>query len=189
MACQAARRSKVLLARTIHPESKEVINTYCRFRGVETQEVGFKDGQVDLKDLEEKLTGDVAAVLVQSPNFFGVIESLQEIGDLAHKNKSLFIVSVDPISLAILKPPGELGADIVVGEGQSLGNPLNFGGPYLGFLAATDKLMRKCPAALWDKLKTNPAEEALCSPYKPGSSIFAGKKLLPIFVPTRPLTL
>ncbi|HHT63696.1 MAG: aminomethyl-transferring glycine dehydrogenase subunit GcvPA [Bacillota bacterium] len=153
MACQAARRSKVLLARTIHPESKEVINTYCRFRGVETQEVGFKDGQVDLKDLEEKLTGDVAAVLVQSPNFFGVIESLQEIGDLAHKNKSLFIVSVDPISLAILKPPGELGADIVVGEGQSLGNPLNFGGPYLGFLAATDKLMRKMPGRIVGQTK------------------------------------
>jgi glycine dehydrogenase subunit 1 len=153
MACLATRRSKVLVANSVHPESREVINTYARFRGVQSEEIGYVNGQVDLKDLEEKLTPEIAAVLVQSPNFFGVIESLKEIGELAHKNKSFFIVSVDPISLALLKPPGELGADIVVGEGQALGNPVSFGGPYLGFFAATEKLMRKMPGRIVGQTK------------------------------------
>jgi glycine dehydrogenase subunit 1 len=153
MACQATRRSKVLVAKSVHPESREVVNTYCRFRGVSVEETGYSNGQVDLNGLEEKLTPDIAAVLVQTPNFFGIIESLQEIGDLAHRNKSLFIVSVDPISLALLKSPGELGADIVVGEGQALGNAISFGGPYLGFFAATEKLMRKMPGRIVGQTK------------------------------------
>ena len=153
MACQATRRSQVLVAKSVHPESKEVVNTYCRFRGVSVEEIGYSNGQVDIEGLEEKLTPDTAAVLVQSPNFFGIIESLQEIGDLAHRNKSLFIVSVDPISLALLKSPGELGADIVVGEGQALGNAISFGGPYLGFFAATEKLMRKMPGRIVGQTK------------------------------------
>jgi len=148
MACQSVRRQEILVAKSVHPESREVIDTYCKFRGIRVQEVGYQNGQVDLKDLESKITANTAAVIVQSPNFFGIMESLKEIAELAHGNKSLFVVSVDPVSLAVLKSPGELGADIVVGEGQALGNPVSFGGPYLGFFAATEKLMRKMPGRI-----------------------------------------
>ncbi|MDD4752377.1 MAG: aminomethyl-transferring glycine dehydrogenase subunit GcvPA [Desulfitobacteriaceae bacterium] len=148
MACAAVKRNKVLVARTVHPESREVINTYCKFKGIEVVEFGFRDGQIDLEDLESRMSSDTAAVIVQNPNFFGVIELLKEAGEIAHRHKALLIASVDPISLALLKPPGEAGADIVVGEGQSLGNPLNFGGPYLGFFAVEKKFMRKIPGRI-----------------------------------------
>lgn len=153
MACQAVKRSEILVAKTVHPESQVVLNTYAKFRDIKVVEIGYDNGQIDLKDLAEKISPDTAAVVVQSPNFFGIIESLQQISDLAHQNKSLFIVSADPISLALLKSPGELGADIVVGEGQPLGNAISFGGPYLGFFAAKDKLMRKMPGRIVGETK------------------------------------
>ncbi len=145
LACRATGRTHVLTAKTLHPESREVLRTYTKFSGITVDEYGFLNGIADLSDLEARLSPDTAAVVIQNPNFFGIIEDLKEIAELAHKNKSLLIASCDPISLALLKPPGELGADIVVGEGQSLGNPLSFGGPYLGFFAASKQLMRKIP--------------------------------------------
>lgn len=145
LACRATGRTHVLAAKTLHPESREVLRTYTKFSGITVDEYGFLNGIADLSDLEARLSPDTAAVVIQNPNFFGIIEDLKEIAELAHKNKSLLIASCDPISLALLKPPGELGADIVVGEGQSLGNPLSFGGPYLGFFAASKQLMRKIP--------------------------------------------
>jgi len=148
MACTVARRKNILIARSLNPETKEILYTYGHFRGYNINEIGYKDGQIDVEDLESKLNEDVAAVIIQTPNFFGIIEELDEISELTHKNKSLFIVSADPISLGLLKPPGEYGADIVVGEGQSLGNYPNFGGPYLGFFAATKALMRKMPGRI-----------------------------------------
>lgn len=148
MACQATRRNEVLVAKTVHPESKEVLSTYGRFNGSKSVEISYDNGKVDLADLEKKISTNTAAVVIQTPNFFGVIESLKEVGELAHKHKALFIVSVDPISLSILEAPGKLGADIVVGEGQSLGNPLSFGGPYLGFFATNKKFMRKMPGRI-----------------------------------------
>ena len=109
----------------------------------------MKDGITDLEDLENKMDDKVAAVVVQSPNFFGIVEDLKESADLVHKTKKAAIIaSVDPISLGILKRPGDLGVDIVVGEGQGLGIPLAFGGPYLGFLATTDKYLRKLPGRI-----------------------------------------
>lgn len=148
MAIHSTKRSEVLVAKSIHPETKEILYTYGKFNGSQVIEVGYDDGRIDLAELEAKISAKTAAVVIQNPNFFGVIESLREVGELAHKHKALFIVSVDPISLGILKSPGELGADIVVGEGQSLGNPLSFGGPYLGFFATTEKLMRKMPGRI-----------------------------------------
>ena len=145
MACQATRRNEVVVARSLHPEYRETAATYAKFQDITLIEAGYKDGMIDLEALEECLNDEVAAVVVQSPNFFGIIEDIEPIARLAHDNKSLLIACVDPISLAILKSPGEAGADIVVGEGQSLGNPLSFGGPYLGFFATTRKLMRRMP--------------------------------------------
>ncbi|HZJ82592.1 MAG TPA: aminomethyl-transferring glycine dehydrogenase subunit GcvPA [Clostridia bacterium] len=145
MACQATRRSKVVLAGSLHPEYKHVTATYARFQDIPITELGYKDGVIDLEELERSITKDTGAVVVQSPNFFGIIEDIKSIAQIVHNNKALLIVSADPISLGILESPGQLGADIVVGEGQSLGNPLNFGGPYLGFFATTKRLMRRMP--------------------------------------------
>ena len=117
-------------------------------RNITVKEIKYNNGQADLDDLSAKISNNTAAVIVQSPNFFGIIEDVEAIAEIAHKNKSLLTVSADPVSLSILKSPGEMGADIAVGEGQSLGNVLNFGGPYLGFMAVTEKLMRKMPGRI-----------------------------------------
>lgn len=148
MACQATRRDKVVVAKSLHPEYRQVANTYAKFQDIEIFEVGYKDGMIDMEELDQAVTNETAAVIVQSPNFFGVIEDIGPIAELVHKSKVLLIVCADPISLALLKSPGQLGADIVVGEGQSLGNPLSFGGPYLGFFATTQKLMRRMPGRI-----------------------------------------
>ncbi|AHF07692.1 aminomethyl-transferring glycine dehydrogenase subunit GcvPA [Desulfitobacterium metallireducens] len=148
MSCDATRRKKVLVPATIHPEYREVLQTYLPPRGVEMVEVPSKDGVVDLDALERYLEKDVAGVLLQSPNFFGAIEKAEQIGKLAHDQGALFIMSVNPVSLGLLKSPGELGADIVVGEGQPFGNPLNYGGPYLGYLATRDKYVRRMPGRI-----------------------------------------
>jgi glycine dehydrogenase subunit 1 len=148
MACQSVRRSEILVASTVHPESRRVLDTYCRFKGIKTVEFGYKDGKADLACLEGKLNENTAAVVMQYPNFFGVIEEIDKAAELAHLNKSLLVTSVDPIALGILKSPGDLGADIAVGEGQSLGNAISFGGPYLGFMAAKKELMRKMPGRI-----------------------------------------
>lgn len=148
MSCDATRRKKVLVPTTIHPEYREVLQTYLPPRGVEMIEVPSKDGIVDLDALEKCLEKDVAGVLLQSPNFFGAVEKAEQIGKLAHDQGALFIMSVNPVSIGLLKSPGELGADIVVGEGQPFGNPLNYGGPYLGYLATRDKYVRRMPGRI-----------------------------------------
>ena len=114
------------------------------------REIPFKPtGQVDSEGLRKLLDEETAAVLVQSPNFFGVIEDIRPLADLAHGRGALLVAGfTDPTSLGILKPPGDAGADFVVGEGQGFGNPMNYGGPYLGILASTDAFLRKIPGRL-----------------------------------------
>jgi len=148
MAVENARRSSILVSRTVHPEVRRVLKSYMHFRDVEVVEVDMKDGVTDVERLKTLAEAGTAGVIVQNPNFFGIIEDLTEIEKLIHANKGLLIDYVDPISLGILKSPGESGVDIAVGEGQSLGNGLSFGGPYLGFLATTSKLMRKMPGRI-----------------------------------------
>lgn len=148
MACESTRRNEIIIADSVHPESRQVLNTYAQFRNITVRELGHKDGQIDAEALKTMINKNTAAVIVQSPNFFGIIEDMEAIEAMAHENKSLLIMSVDPVSLAILKSPGELGADIAVGDGQPLGNSLSFGGPYLGFMAVTEKLMRKMPGRI-----------------------------------------
>ena len=148
MACAAKRRSEVLVARAAHPHSRGVLGTYARFKNVKVTEYGTADGASDLDDLGRRLSDNTAAVLIQTPNFFGTVEDVAAAAELAHRHGALLIVATDPVALGILKAPGSLGADIVVGEGQGLGSPLNFGGPYLGFFAVKAALMRKMPGRI-----------------------------------------
>jgi glycine dehydrogenase subunit 1 len=142
------KRNTVVVSKTVHPDTRKVLETYIKFHGGVIIEVDYKDGETDIESLNNVVDKNTAAVIVQNPNFFGIVEDLTQVEEITHSNKSLFIMSVDPISLGILKTPGEIGADIVVGEGQSLGNAMNFGGPYLGFMASTTKLMRKMPGRI-----------------------------------------
>lgn len=148
MACENTRRKSVVVSKTVNPETRKVLKTYLTTRNIEIVEVDMADGVTDIEKLKSVVNKDTAAVLVQSPNFFGIIEDVTEVEKLIHENKGNLIMYVDPISLGILKTPGDLGADIVVGEGQSLGNRLNYGGPHLGFLATTSKLVRKLPGRI-----------------------------------------
>ncbi len=148
MAVHSTRRNTIVVSRTVNPETRQVIKTYMKYYGAEVIEIDYQDGVTDVEKLRNALKVDSAAVIVQNPNFFGVIENLETVEKLTHENNSLLIMSVDPISSGILKSPGEIGADIATGEGQALGNPLNFGGPYLGFIASTSKLMRKLPGRI-----------------------------------------
>ena len=146
--CAHTRRNKLLVASTMHPEYRAVLATYAFGQSVEVVEVGHADGVLDLQALKSQLDSSVAGVLVQYPNFFGSIEDLEAIGQLAHDAGALMAVNTYPISLGLLKSPGELGADIVIAEGQSLGNSMSFGGPYLGIMAAKKDLMRRLPGRI-----------------------------------------
>ncbi len=148
LASVQTKRKKVLVSETLNPEYKEVLKSYMQFRSVDIEFIAEKEGVTDSEDLLSKLDSDTAGVVLQYPNFYGVIEDIKSMEEAIHENKSLLIMSTDPIALAMLKSPGELNADIVVGEGQALGQNLNFGGPVLGFMAATKKLMRKMPGRI-----------------------------------------
>ena len=148
MTCASKKRDKMLISMTVHPETRQVLKTYFKFRGIELIEVPMKDGETDYEKLKELTDKSIAGMLVQSPNFFGIIEDIARVSDLMKEHKALTVVSVDPISLAILEPPGKLGADIVIGEGQALGNDMALGGPYFGFMAVTNKLVRKIPGRI-----------------------------------------
>ena len=149
LACGATGRKILLAAGSIHPQSLETAATYARFKGNAVKTVPFDEsGSVDAAALRRALTKDTAAVLVQTPNFFGVPENLAELSQIAHENGSLLIAACNPVALALLKSPGACGADVAVGEGQPLGNPLSCGGPYLGFFAAKKELMRKMPGRI-----------------------------------------
>ena len=155
LAASHSRKSQILVSKTVRPESRQILKTYAHVQDLEIIEVDMKDGVTDLDKLEELVSEETAAVIVQSPNFFGIIEDLEAAGKIAHKGnkKTSFVTSVDPISLGILKKPGDLGADIVVGEGQGMGIPLQFGGPYLGFMATSKDYMRKIPGRLVGETK------------------------------------
>ncbi|MDY0209176.1 MAG: aminomethyl-transferring glycine dehydrogenase subunit GcvPA [Bacilli bacterium] len=148
MATSQTRRNKILVAKTINPRILDVIRTYTKYRNMEVIVVEENDCTIDIDDLQAKLKDDVAAFVVQYPNYYGMIEEYQKIVEWVHNNKSLFIMNADPSTLSVLKTPGEIGCDIVCGEAQTLGIPLNFGGPYLGYMATTNQLLRKLPGRI-----------------------------------------
>ena len=146
MAAASSKKDEIIISKTVRPESRQILKTYAHVQNLKVIEVEMKDGVTDLEELDKLVNDNTAAVIVQSPNFFGIIEDLKATGEIVHKaKKASFIASVDPISLGILKKPGELGVDIVVGEGQGMGIPVAFGGPYLGFMATKKDYMRKLP--------------------------------------------
>jgi glycine dehydrogenase subunit 1 len=148
MALNVARgkRRRVILSPLIHPEYRAVIRTYTQ--GMDLEITGDDDPALTIDDLTALLDGNTACLIVQSPNFFGQIEDLEGLADRVHAVKAMLVVVADPISLGLLKPPGDYGADIVVGEGQPLGSGLNFGGPYLGFFACREQDVRKSAGRL-----------------------------------------
>jgi glycine dehydrogenase subunit 1 len=150
MANRINRKSKVILAGSLHPHYRHVIQTYTKNLGFTLIEINWDStGRIDPDKLAGHMDEEVTAVVCQSPNFFGVIEDLGALADLAHKYKSLFIVSVaEAMSLGLLEPPGKFGADIVTGEAQSFGIPLSFGGPLLGFMTCKKDFIRQFPGRI-----------------------------------------
>jgi len=149
MARDLTRRDEILVSTAVHPEYRQVIRTYTRHLGMRVVDLPYRDGLTPLDAVSDALSAQTAALVVQHPNFFGALEQVQDLARLAHAVGALLIVSVaDPVAYGLLNPPGVLGADIVAGEGQPLGNPLNFGGPYLGMLATRQAFVRRMPGRL-----------------------------------------
>lgn len=146
--CRDRKRSTVLISAAAHPMVRRTVETYCFGNGMEVKTVPVKNGFTDAQALADLLDDTVACFYLQQPNYYGCIESAKELGETAHAAGAKFIMGVNPIAMAVLKTPGECGADIAVGEGQPLGMPLSFGGPYLGFMAATAALTRKLPGRI-----------------------------------------
>ena len=162
MAVAAGKKvNKVLVSETLNGDIRKVLDTYALHQGIELETVAEKDGVTDLSDLKARLAeGGVAGVIVQQPNAVGIIEDFTGFADACHENKALFIMDSVAADLAVLKTPGEWGADIAVGDGQSLGIPMQFGGPYVGYMCCTEKLIRKMPGRIVGMTKDNRGQRA-----------------------------
>lgn len=161
--CVAAgkKANKVLVSETVDPKTIEVINTYAHFHGVEIEMVKAVDGATDRDDYMQKVAqGGVAGMIVQQPNYYGVVEDYSGFADAAHANKALLVVNSIAADLALLKTPAEWGADIAVGDGQSLGIPMTFGGPSVGYMCCTEKLIRKMPGRIVGMTNDNRGQRA-----------------------------
>lgn len=161
--CIAAgkKANKVLVSETVDPKVIEVVNTYAHFHGVDIEFVKAKDGVTDRDDYSAKIAqGGVAGMIVQQPNYYGIVEDYEGFADAAHDNKALFVVNSIAADLAVLKTPREWGADIAVGDGQSLGIPMTFGGPSVGYMCCTEKLIRKLPGRIVGMTKDNRGQRA-----------------------------
>ena len=163
MAARVTHRIEAIIPKTTHPERTATLQTYMKPIGVDLKPVDYnrETGQLNIEDLKEKISAKTAAVYIENPTYLGFLETqVKEIADETHDHNALFIVGVDPTSLGILQPPGEYGADIVVGEGQPLGNPMNFGGPLLGVFACRDdmRLIRQMPGRIVGLTQTLDAE-------------------------------
>ena len=146
--CVERKRSKILVSETTDPKVLSVVRTYAFGRGTEVQTVPAREGVTDLEALKAAADGETACLLLQTPNYYGCFEDADAAAEIAHAAGVKLIMSCNPIALAVMKTPGEIGADIAVGEGQPLGLPLSFGGPYLGFMAADEKMIRKLPGRI-----------------------------------------
>ena len=146
--CIEKNRKTLITFDNIRPDTLTVLKTYAAPRGIAVRVLPARDGACDLSALKENLGDDTACVYIEQPNYFGLIEDAQKIGEAVHENKAKFIMGCNPIALALLKSPAECGADIAVGDAQPLGLPMSFGGPYVGYMACTSKEMRKMPGRI-----------------------------------------
>lgn len=146
--CRDRRRRVTLVSAAAHPDTINTIRTYCYGTGDEMRMVPARDGRTDMDALREMLTPDVASFYVQQPNFNGLFEDAAALGEAVHEAGAMYVMGCNPIALAIMKTPRDCGADVAVGEGQPLGMPVGYGGPYLGFMATTAKHMRKLPGRI-----------------------------------------
>lgn len=162
MAYAAGKKAtKVLVSETVDPKTMAVVKTYAHFHSVEIEPVAAKDGVTDKEDMERQLAeGGVAGVIVQQPNYFGIVEDYTGFAESIHASKGLFIIHAVAADLAVLKTPGEWGADVAVGDGQSLGIPMSWGGPYVGYMCCTEKLIRKMPGRIVGMTKDSRGQRA-----------------------------
>ena len=140
LAVRHKQKEKVIVSKTVHPEYREVLSTYLQGLDVKLIELEIDNGITSVSDLEASIDKDTACVLIQTPNFFGCLEDTDELAELTHKKEAIFIACVNPMSLGIIKPPGEYNADIAVGDIQALGNYIYYGGPHAGFFATSKEL-------------------------------------------------
>ncbi len=157
------KQNTVLISETVDPKTLRVIETYAHFHGIKIEMIRQQEGITDLPHLQSLLSlhqGKVAGVFVQQPNYYGIVEDYNGYADAVHAEKGLFIMSSIAADLAVLKTPGEWGADIAVGDGQSLGIPMQFGGPYVGYMCCTEKLIRKMPGRIVGMTKDNRGQRA-----------------------------
>ena len=163
MAVRATGKNKVLVSKVVHPEYREVLKTYAKHQGMPVAEFGYEaaTGQIDLDDLHAKIDSDTAAVIVQSPNFFGIVDKVQAAADIAHRHGALLIfIFTEAVSLGLLEPPAD--ADIVAGELQSFAISPSFGGPYAGIIASKEKFLRQLPGRLVGESIDSNGNRAFC---------------------------
>ena len=195
MAVAAGKKvNKVLVSETLNPKTRQVLDTYALHHGIELVTIPAKDGVTDLSTLNTQLSTleGVAGVMVQQPNVYGIVEDFTGFADACHAQKALFIMDSVAADLAVLKTPGEWGADIAVGDGQSLGIPMQFGGPYVGYMCCTEKLIRKMPGRIVGMTKDNreqrafvltlQAREQHIRSQKATSNICSNQSLMALFV-------
>ena len=160
--CRDRKRKVTLISGAAHPDTINVVRTYCYGTGDELKVIPVKDGKTDVEALKEMLTKDVASVYIQQPNFNGLFEDADLIGEVTHEAGAMYIMGVNPMYLAIGKTPKDCGADIAVGDGQPLGMPLSYGGPYVGFMATLNKHMRKLPGRIIGETVDDKGERCYC---------------------------
>ena len=156
------KQNKVLVSETVDPKTVAVMKTYAHFHGIEIEMIPAENGVTSIADLKSQISsqGAVAGVMVQQPNRYGIVEDYSGFADICHEHKALFMMSSIVADLAVLKTPGEWGADIAVGDGQSLGIPMQWGGPYVGYMCCTEKLIRKMPGRIVGKTVDNRGQRA-----------------------------
>ena len=192
MAYGQRRKDKILISSTVNPNIIEVVKTYAKYRNITVDMIDEDHGQTSLSDLESKMSSDYAGVIVQTPNFYGITEDYTGFKDIIESHKGLFILNQDPSTLSHLKTPASWGVDIAVGDAQTLGVPLSYGGPYIGYMATTKKYMRKMPGRICGVTKdsdgkrafvlTLQAREQHIRREKANSNICSNQSLLALFV-------
>ena len=195
MAVAAGKKvNKVLVSEGLNPQTRKVLDTYALHQGIELVTIPLKDGVTDLPALQSHISDldGVAGVIVQQPNVYGIVEDFTGFAEACHEKKALFIMDSVAADLAVLKTPGEWGADIAVGDGQSLGIPMQFGGPYVGYMCCTEKLIRKMPGRIVGMTKDNrnqrafvltlQAREQHIRRQKATSNICSNQSLMALFV-------